>query len=68
MPFDLASIPETHDEPAHRGLFDAVAADLGLAAVVQALAPLLGPLDAELKAVVDRAKHSLTSLHRALAS
>ena len=68
MPFDLAAIPDTHDDPARFAMLDSIAADLGLAAVVQALAPLLGPLDAELRDIVDRAKHSLTSLHRALAS
>jgi len=42
MQFDLAAIPATHDAPDGRLDAGVIASVIGLAAVVKALAPLLG--------------------------
>ena len=68
MSFDLSAIPDFHEENAPPASQDSPAAEVGLAAVVKALAPLLSPLDAELKSIVERGAQLLTSTQRTLAS
>ena len=67
MSYDISAIPEIVEGQTTLGFIDSIASDLGLAAVLQALAPLLGPFDAELRSVVERAKTSLLSLQPAFA-
>jgi len=68
MPIDLAAIPASHDAPDVR--FDAgiVASVIGLAAVVKALAPLLGALDGELRDIIERAQAYFPAQAMALAN
>jgi len=68
MSFDLAAIPATHDSPVAE--FDAgtIASVIGLAAVVKALAPLLGALDGELRDIIERAQAFFPAQQMALAS
>jgi hypothetical protein len=70
MRFDLSAIPESHAEPAAARLQDpsALAEDIGFAAVVQALAPLLGSLDPESRVIVSRVREFLTQPRLAIAS
>ena len=68
MSFDLAAIPDVRDRP--DGVIDAgtMAADIGLAAVLAALAPLLGAMDGELREILERARSYFAAKPYALAS
>ncbi len=70
MRYDLSAIPDVHDglSLTAMGEFESPAAELGLVAVASALAPLLGPMDQELRELFDRGKRFLTALRPALAS
>ena len=68
MPFDLAAIPATHDSPDVPFDAGAIASIIGLAAVVRALAPLLGALDGELRDIIERAQAYFPAQAMALAS
>ena len=68
MSFDLAAIPDVRDRS--DGTIDAgtMAADIGLAAVLAALAPLLGAMDGELREILERARGYFAAKPYALAS
>jgi len=68
MAFDLAAIPDVRDR--QDGVIDAgtIAADIGLAAVLAALAPLLGAMDGELREILERAQGYFAAKPYALAS
>jgi len=68
MQFDLAAIPATHDAPDGRLDAGVIASVIGLAAVVKALAPLLGALDGELRDIIERAQAYFPAQAMALAS
>jgi len=68
MQLDLTAIPDAHEDGMAARARTSVVTDLGLAAVALALAPLLGPLDAELREVLERGKPRLSTPRPAPAS